>query len=97
MLRVLKRTVSMRRFFWAPRTHVKLDGQENIRNFTLNFFSLSQPKLPCERLFSSATNTHQKGITTILSNHTSNTRHMFYGIHEEYKFHLLRWLHVEII
>ena len=26
LLRVLKRTVSMRRFFWAPKTYVKTDG-----------------------------------------------------------------------
>ena len=26
MLRVLKRTVSMRRFFWAPKTYDKTDG-----------------------------------------------------------------------
>ena len=36
MLWVLKRTVSLRRFFWAPKTYVKTDGQENIYNFTLN-------------------------------------------------------------
>ena len=40
MLWVLKRTVSMRRFFWAPKTYmyVKTDGQENIYNFTLKIF-----------------------------------------------------------
>ena len=26
MLWVLKRTVSVRRFFWAPKTYVKTDG-----------------------------------------------------------------------
>ena len=26
---VLKRTVSMRRFFWAPKTHVYINGLEN--------------------------------------------------------------------
>ena len=26
MFWVLKRTVSMRRFFWAPKTYVKIDG-----------------------------------------------------------------------
>ena len=30
MLWVLKRTVSMRQFFWAPKTYVKIDGYENI-------------------------------------------------------------------
>ena len=35
MLWVLKRTVSMRRFFWAPKTYVKTEGQENIFTFTL--------------------------------------------------------------
>ena len=30
-----QRTVSMRRFFWAPKTYVKTDGKENIHNFTL--------------------------------------------------------------
>ena len=35
---VLKWTVSMRRFFWAPKTYAKIDGSENIYNFTLNFF-----------------------------------------------------------
>ena len=30
MLWVLKRTVSMRRFFWAPTTYVETDGKENI-------------------------------------------------------------------
>ena len=34
MLWVFKRTVSMRRFFWAPKTYVKTDGRENINNFT---------------------------------------------------------------
>ena len=28
----------MRRFFWAPKTYVKTDGQENIYNFTLKIF-----------------------------------------------------------
>ena len=35
MLWVLKRTVSMRRFFWAPKTYAQTDGKENIYNFTL--------------------------------------------------------------
>ena len=38
MLWVLKRTVSMRRFFLAPKTYVKMDGLENIYNCTLNDF-----------------------------------------------------------
>ena len=38
MLLVLKRTVSMRRFFWAPKTCVKIDGYENIYSFTLKIF-----------------------------------------------------------
>ena len=38
MLWVLKRTVSMRQFFWAPKTYVKIDEQENIYNFMKNFF-----------------------------------------------------------
>ena len=40
MLWVLKRAVSMRQFFWAPKTYVKIDGKENIYNFTLKFFVL---------------------------------------------------------
>ena len=35
MLWVLKRTVSMRQFFWAPKTYVQTDGLENIYNFML--------------------------------------------------------------
>ena len=35
MLWVLKRTVSMRRFFWAPKTYAKNDGPENIHNYKL--------------------------------------------------------------
>ena len=39
MLWVLKRAVSMRRFFWAPKTIVKkIDGYNFFYNFTLNFF-----------------------------------------------------------
>ena len=38
MLWVLKRTVSMRRFFWAPKTYSKSYGKENICNFTLKSF-----------------------------------------------------------
>ena len=38
MVWVLKRTVSMRRFFWAPKTYVKIDGKEIIYNFTLKIF-----------------------------------------------------------
>ena len=40
ILWVLKRTVSMRRFFWAPKTYVKTNGYENIYNFRLIFFLL---------------------------------------------------------
>ena len=39
MLWVFKRTVSMRRFFWASKTNVKTDGWENIHNFSLKFFA----------------------------------------------------------
>ena len=35
MLWVLKRTVPIRRFFWAPKTYVQTDGLENSYNFTL--------------------------------------------------------------
>ena len=35
---VLKRTVSMKWFFWAPKTYVQTDGLENIENFTLKKF-----------------------------------------------------------
>ena len=38
MLWVLKRAVSMRQFFWAPKKYVKTDGQINIYNFTLKYF-----------------------------------------------------------
>ena len=38
MLWVLKRTISMRRFFRAPKTYVQTDGLENIYNFTLKNF-----------------------------------------------------------
>ena len=38
MMWVLKRTVSMRQFFWVPKTYAKKYGQEYIYNFTLNFF-----------------------------------------------------------
>ena len=42
MLLVLKRTVSMRRFFWVPRIYVKLMGK---KIFTLQFYAyfLSKP------------------------------------------------------
>ena len=30
---------SLRRFFWAPKTHVKIYGQKNIYNFTLKIFA----------------------------------------------------------
>ena len=35
MLWVLKRTVSMRRFFWAPKTYIKTDGLKTIDSFKL--------------------------------------------------------------
>ena len=38
MLWVLKRTVSMRRFFWAPKICVQTDGLESIYNLTLKIF-----------------------------------------------------------
>ena len=38
MLWVLKRTVSMRQFFCAPKKYVKTDREENIHIFTLNIF-----------------------------------------------------------
>ena len=37
MLWVLKRTISMRRFFWAPKTYFQTDGLENIYNFRSKF------------------------------------------------------------
>ena len=38
MLRVLKRIVSMRQFFWASKTYVETAGQEKNLNFMLNIF-----------------------------------------------------------
>ena len=38
MLWVLKNTISLRWFFLAPKTNVKLDGQENIYKFMLGIF-----------------------------------------------------------
>ena len=38
MLWVLKRTVSMRQFFWAPITYAKNYGLENIYNFMFKNF-----------------------------------------------------------
>ena len=38
MLWVLKRTISMRQFFWAPKTYVKTNGLENIYTFTIKKF-----------------------------------------------------------
>ena len=38
MLWVLKRTVALRRFFWAPKTYAKNYRLENIYNFTLKMF-----------------------------------------------------------
>ena len=43
MLWVLKRTVSMRQFFWAPKTYVKNDGKENNYNFTQKILFISKP------------------------------------------------------
>ena len=34
----LKRTVSLRRFFWTPKTYVQTDGLENIHYFRLKNF-----------------------------------------------------------
>ena len=34
MLWVLKRTVSARRFFWAPKQMFKMTAEEDIHNFT---------------------------------------------------------------
>ena len=39
MLWLLKSTVSLRWNFWAPKTYVKTDMQENIYNFTLKKFA----------------------------------------------------------
>ena len=38
MLWVLKRTVSMRRFFLAPKTYAKIGGLENVYKFMLKIF-----------------------------------------------------------
>ena len=38
MLWVLKRTVSMRRFFLSTKTSLQTNGLENIYNFTLKTF-----------------------------------------------------------
>ena len=41
MLWVLKRTVSMRWFFWTPKTYVKTDGWKDIHNFTVEIMLVS--------------------------------------------------------
>ena len=38
ILWLLKRTFSMRQFFWAPKMYVKNNGTENIYNWTLKNF-----------------------------------------------------------
>ena len=38
MLWVLKRTVSMRRFFWAPKHMLKIKGKKILTFFTLKMF-----------------------------------------------------------
>ena len=45
MLWVLKRTLSMRRFFWAPKTYVQTVGKENIVIFTQFFFCVLKRQL----------------------------------------------------
>ena len=54
MLWVLNGTVSIRRFFWAPKTYVKTDGQENNHTFTLENFAV---KILSSELACSATET----------------------------------------
>ena len=49
MLWVLKRTVSMRRFFWAPKTNDENEWYENIHYFMLHFFYLDLCYLPCTK------------------------------------------------
>ena len=49
MLWVLKRTVSMRRFFRAPKTHIQTNGLANIYNIKLIF--LSKPMVPSSYAF----------------------------------------------
>ena len=44
MLWILKRTVTVRRFFWAAKTYAKKYGEENIYNFSLKKNCLSKPK-----------------------------------------------------
>ena len=39
MLWVRKRTISMRWFFWAPKTYAKNYGYENINNFMQKIFT----------------------------------------------------------
>ena len=51
MLWVLKRTVSMRRFFWAPKTYAKNFGWENIYNFMLKFFVYLNLWLKCSMVY----------------------------------------------
>ena len=60
MLWVLKRTVSMRRFFWAPKTYAKYMGKK-IFTISRRFFCLSKPvlntKLRCNKNFFSLVST----------------------------------------
>ena len=39
MLWVLKRTVSLRQFIWAPKTYAKTDGSESNYEFMLKFLA----------------------------------------------------------
>ena len=58
MLWVLKRTVSIRRFFWASKTYVQTDGLEYIYNFTLKTFVYLNL---CHMLFIPETENAEKG------------------------------------
>ena len=65
MLWVLKRTVSMRRFFWAPKAYVKNNGQEIIHNFRLylNLWSLQIVKIKLKIVYwwNAKTGNHSSG------------------------------------
>ena len=66
-------------------------------SFLCEYYSPNYMSLPGERLFATSADTYEECVSSLLSDHAGDPRHMLDGIHKENKFHFLWRTHIEVI
>jgi len=86
--------------FYQMQSHFRQSNKWVVNTIIVHwitYINTTTSKLPCERLFSCATDADQESVASVLADHPGDTRHMLHGVHEEHELHLLRRLHVIVV